>query len=62
MTPKEFFDTVARMRKHQKDFDRSRGRDTLSQRYAKELEARIDHEIKRVQLLEKERLQNRLDL
>ena len=50
------------MRKHQRAFDRSNGRDKQQQRYARELEKRVDLEIARVQLVEKEQLQPRLDL
>lgn len=61
MTPKEFFDTVVELRKHQRAFERSHGRDTLSGRYAKDIARRIDEEIVRVQLIQKEKQQPTLD-
>lgn len=62
MTPKEFYDTVVVMRKHRLAYSRSSGRDRTALRYAKEAERLIDNEIARVQLLQKERLNPRLDL
>lgn len=62
MTPRAFYDLVVDMRKHQRAADRSNGRDRQAKRYAKDLEKRVDMEIARVQLLERERLQPRLDL
>lgn len=61
MTPKEFFDTVVELRKHQRAFERSKGRDALAGRYAKDLAQRIDKEITRVQLIQKEKQQPKLD-
>ena len=62
MKPREFYNLVVDMSKHQRAFDRSNGRDKQQQRYARELEKRVDPEIARVQLVEKEQLQPRLDL
>lgn len=50
------------MREHQRAYSRSNGRDRQELRYSKEMEAVIDREIARVRLLEKERMQPRLDL
>ncbi len=61
MSPKEFFDTVVEMRKHQLAFERSKGRDDLAKRCAKDYEQRIDYEIARVSLLEREKATPRLD-
>ncbi len=62
MDAKQFFDTVAEMRKYQKQYERSQRRDTQARRYAKQLEDSIDHEIARVKLMMKERDQLKLDL
>lgn len=62
MTPREFFEAVVNMRKHQRAYARSNGRDKTALRYAKDAETKIDHEIARVQLIENKRLQPRLDL
>jgi RNase H-fold protein (predicted Holliday junction resolvase) len=61
MDSKEFFDTVVLMRKHQRDYERSNRRDRQAERYAKEFEKRIDYEIKRVELITKERISPRLN-
>lgn len=61
MTPKEFFDAVVEMRKHQRAYFRSHGTDRQALSYSKDAEARIDREIARVQLLLKEQQQPRLD-
>lgn len=54
MTPKEFYDKVVEMRKAQKEYFRFRAPSALSK--SKQLEAEIDAEIKRVELLsEKEK-------
>lgn len=50
------------MREHQRAYFRSNGRDKQELRYSKEMEAVIDREIARVRLLEKERMQPRLNL
>ncbi len=62
MNAREFFDSVVEMRKHQKAYARSYGRDKLEARYARDAEARIDKEITRVKLLLREQMQNKLDL
>ncbi len=62
MKPREFFEAVAKMREHQRAYFRSNGRDKQELRYSKEMEAVIDREIARVRLLEKERMQPRLNL
>lgn len=62
MTPKEFFFAVVEMRKHQRAFERSNRRDIQEQRYAKDLENKIDKEIVRVQQINWEAKSPRLDL
>lgn len=62
MTPREFFDAVVEMRRYQIAFERSRGKDDMAKRCSKDLEHRIDHEIARVKLLEREKSSPRLDL
>lgn len=61
MTSKEFFDTVVEMRKHQKAYLRSNGRDKDELRYSRDYEAKIDKEIVRVKLIIKENQNPRLD-
>lgn len=62
MTPKEFFDAVVEMRKHQRAYFRSHGIDKQALRFSKDAEAKVDKEIARVQLLIKEQQQPKLDL
>lgn len=61
MTPKEFFDSVVKMRHFQQRFFRSKGQDKEALCYAKDYERIIDNEIKRVELIERERLQPRIN-
>ncbi len=60
MTPKEFYDTVVKMRRYQRAFFRSKGQDREALRDAKSYEQIIDREIKRVDALHRENLQPRL--
>lgn len=46
MTPRQFFDKVAIMRKYQQEYFRTRSKAALNQ--SKQLEREIDDEIKRV--------------
>lgn len=62
MEAKQFFDLVALMRRHQRAYSRSNGRDRHALLDAKDAERRVDEEIKRVQLIERERQSPRLDL
>lgn len=61
MKPKEFFDTVVKMRQYQQMYFRSKGQDKVALRNAKAYEQLIDTEIKRVQIIEREKLQPRLN-
>lgn len=61
MKPKEFFDLVVEMRRHQIEYARSNGRDRREQTYARDLERKVDTEIKRVKDIEAERMKPRLD-
>lgn len=62
MDAKQFFDLVVLMRKHQREYFRSKGQDKKALQYAKEVEQMVDMEIKRVELIQKERMSPRLDL
>lgn len=61
MTPKEFYDTVVNMRKYQREYFRSNGRDRAALHTAKQYEQIIDVEIKRVELMIKEQRCPRLN-
>lgn len=61
MTPKEFYDTVVNMRKYQREYSRSNGRDRTALKFAKHYEQIIDVEIKRIEFLTKEQHNPRLD-
>lgn len=61
MTAKEFYDTVVKMRHFQRAYFRSKGQDKEALRYAKNYEQIIDTEIKRVDLIQREKLQPRLN-
>lgn len=61
MTPKEFYDNVVNMRKFQREYFRSNGRDRVALQSAKHYEQMIDVEIKRVELMIKEQRSPRLD-
>lgn len=61
MNPKEFYDTVVKMRHYQRVYFRSKGQDKEALRYAKNYEQIIDTEIKRVDLIQREKLQPRIN-
>ena len=61
MTAREFYDTVVKMRQFQRAYFRSKGQDTEALRFARNYEQIIDREIKRVELIEKEKQQPRID-
>lgn len=61
MNHKEFFDTVVKMRRYQRDFFRSKGQDREALRAAKSYEQIIDSEIKRVDQITREKLSPRLN-
>lgn len=61
MTPQEFYNIVVNMRKYQLEYSRSNGRNHTALKFAKQYEQIIDAEIKRVELLIKERHNPRLD-
>ncbi|GEM_PF-3165546 len=62
MDAKRFFDTVVKMRKAQRAVDRAKMPQKEDIICAKDLERIVDTEIKRVELLLKERQNPRLDL
>lgn len=62
MTPKQFYDTVVEMRKWQRAYFRSKGRDKRALQYAKDYECKVDEEIARVGLMLKEEQNPRLNL
>lgn len=61
MTPKEFYYTVVNMRKYQREYSRSNGRDLMALKFVKHYEQIIDVEIKRVEFLTKEQRNPRFD-
>lgn len=61
MTPKDFYDNVVRMRQYQQRYFRSKGQDKEALRYAKDYERIIDTEIKRVDQLEREKREPRIN-
>ena len=61
MNHKEFFDTVVKMRQYQRQYFRSKGRDSEALRYARNYEQIIDSEIKRVDQITREKLSPRLN-
>lgn len=61
MNAKEFYDTVVKMRYYQRTYFRSKGQDKEALRYAKNYEQIIDSEIKRVEIIQREKLQPRLN-
>lgn len=61
MTPKDFYDTVVKMRHYQRAYFRSKGQDKEALRYAKNYEQIIDTEIKRVDQLEREKREPRIN-
>lgn len=62
MNHKQFFDLVVKMRQLQQTVKRTRGFDRKVADEAASAERAIDQEIARVRLLERERLQTKLDL
>lgn len=61
MTPKDFYDAVVKMRHYQQRFLRSQGLDKEARRIARNYERLIDTEIKRVGLIEREKLNPRIN-
>lgn len=62
MNAKQFFDLVVIMRREQRAYSRSNGRDRKALQNAKDCERRVDEEIKRVQMLAREEQFPRLEL
>lgn len=62
MTARQFFDLVVIMRKLQREYFRSGGRDQKTLLLAKDVERKVDEEIKRVEMIENERRSPRLDI
>lgn len=62
MSPKEFFDTVVQMREYQRAVKRTKGIDRRMISFANDFEKRIDMEIARVKLIEKENMSPTLKL
>lgn len=62
MNARQFFDLVVLMRKLQREYSRSGCRDQKALQLAKDVERRVDEEIKRVELIERERISPRLDM
>ncbi|MBQ7851332.1 MAG: hypothetical protein IJ342_00400 [Muribaculaceae bacterium] len=60
MNAKEFFDLVAQMRHHQKEYFKTKSVESL--RYSKDLERKVDAEIQRVKQIINELNKPRLDL
>ena len=58
MTARDFFDLVSRMRDKQKEYFRSRSASVLKE--SKQLEKKVDEEIKRVSEIMRERKEPRL--
>lgn len=61
MTHKEFYDTVAKMRRYQRAFFRSKGQDRDALRAAKSYEQIVDSEIKRVEQITRDQISPRLN-
>ncbi len=61
MNAKEFYDTVVKMRHYQRTYFRSKGQSKEALRYAKNYEQIIDTEIKRVEIIQRKKLQPRLN-
>ena len=61
MNPGEIFEAVKEMRRAQRDAARHDGADPLARRVARQKEDIIDREIKRVEMLEADRRQLRID-
>lgn len=60
MTAKEFFNLVAKMRKAQKEYFKTKAASTL--KFARYYEDEVDKEIKRVQIIVEEKTNPKLDL
>lgn len=60
MDARHFFELVVQMRAAQRKYFRDK--DNTSLRYARDLERKVDTEIKRVEMITKEKLSPRLDL
>lgn len=60
MTARAFFELVAQMRHHQKDYFKTKSAEAL--RYSKDLERKVDAEIQRVQKIINEQNKPRLEL
>lgn len=60
MDARQFFELVVQMRVAQRKY--ARDNDNTSLRYARDLERKVDTEIKRVEMITKEKLSPRLDL
>lgn len=56
MNAKEFYDTVVKMRKAQRDYFRTRSQRSLSE--SKQLEKLVDAEIKRVEQIQQQQADN----
>lgn len=60
MTPEQFFNLVAQMRRAQRNYAKTGS--TTDQRYARDFERRVDAEISRVQIVLREKQQPKLTL
>lgn len=56
MNARQFYDTVVKMRKAQRDYFRTRSQRYLNE--SKELEAQVDAEIKRVEQIQQQQANN----
>lgn len=56
MNARQFYDTVVKMRKAQRDYFRTRSQRHLNE--SKELEAQVDAEIKRVEQIQQQQANN----
>ena len=62
MNARKFFNAVVELRKQQRAVERSKGKDRIAISSAKHWADIIDNEIARVQIIERERAQPKLDL
>lgn len=60
MTSEQFFHLVVEMRKSQRDYFKTKSQESL--RHSRDLERRVDTEIKRVEMVLKERMNPTLGL
>ena len=60
MTPEQFFELVAQMRRAQRNYAKTGS--TTDQRYARDFERRVDTEISRVQIVLREKQQPKLEI